>query len=64
MGPRAYTKKLISPAQLEKIVGKKRMDEYADLVEVGEPKMVLVDENDTRPRVPSIREMLMEDEGE
>ena len=38
------------------------MGEYADLIERGEAKLILVDENDSRPRVKSIREMFEDDE--
>lgn len=57
---RAYTKKLISPAQLEKEVGKTKIGDYEDIIERGEAKLVLVDEHDSRPRVKSIREMFEE----
>lgn len=59
---KAYTKKVISPAQLEKIVGRAKMDEYSHLIERGEPKLILVDEHDSRPRVRSIREMFEDDD--
>lgn len=58
---KAFTRKLISPAQLEKLVGKKNMSPYDDLIDKGEAKLVLVDEEDTRPRVKSIRDMLNEE---
>lgn len=57
----AYTKKLIGPATLEKAVGKKNMGEYDDIIDKGEAKLVLVDEDDARPRVKSIRDMFNED---
>ena len=59
---KAFTKRLIGPAQLEKLVGRKRMVELGDIVQVGKAKLILVPEGDSRPRVPSIRDMLMDEE--
>lgn len=61
---RAFTKKLISPAQLEKVVGKKNMGEYEEFIDRGEAKLVLVDEHDSRPRIKSIRDMFEDEDGE
>lgn len=57
---KAYTRKPISPAQLEKIVGRKNMGEYDDMIDKGVKKMVLVNAHDSRDSVMSIREMLNE----
>lgn len=54
---KAFTKKLISPAQLEKSVGKSKMVDYEELIDRGEPKLVLVDQHDSRPGMKSVREM-------
>lgn len=47
-----YTKKLISPNQLEKLLGKKRKDEASELIEtpVGENMLVSVDSSKPRTR--------------
>lgn len=54
---KSFTKKLLSPAQLEKAVGHKNMGEFAELIEQGEAKLVLVNQYDSRAGVKSIREM-------
>lgn len=59
---KAYTRKLASPAQLEKHVGKKNMGQYDELIDKGEKKMILVDEHDSRPGVKSIRDMFNDGE--
>lgn len=59
---KAFVKKLVSPAQLEKAVGKKNMGEYEELIDKGERKLVLVDKNDSRPGVKSIRDMFNDDQ--
>jgi hypothetical protein len=55
----AYTKKLISPTQLEKVVSEtmyKRLEK--ELVDLGNPKNVMVPEGDRRPPVPNIKDEL------
>lgn len=49
-GDKAFTRKLRSPAQIEEEVGKKAFNlTYAGFVERGEPKPILVPEQDKRP---------------
>lgn len=50
-------KKLISPAQAEKLVGKREFHEvFSDFVEQGAAKSVLVAESDSREALPSIED--------
>lgn len=51
LGDDAYTRKLISPAQAEKALGKKRAGEVADLIVKPEGKPALVPEGDKRPPI-------------
>jgi hypothetical protein len=59
VGEEAYTRKILSPAQLERIEGKKTVERMSTLFEVigrpliaqGEGKPVLVDESDKRPAI-------------
>ena len=47
----AYTQKLLSPAQAEKVLGKSRKSEIADLIEKPSGKPALVPESDKRPPI-------------
>lgn len=47
----AYSKKLISPAQAEKLLGKARVGEIADLIVKPEGKPTLAPESDKRPAI-------------
>jgi len=47
----AYTKKLVSPAQAEKILGKKRVSEIADLIVKSSGAPTLAPETDKRPAI-------------
>lgn len=47
----AYTKKLVSPAQAEKLLGKKRVSEIADLVVKSSGAPTLAPETDKRPAI-------------
>jgi hypothetical protein len=51
LGEEAYTKKLISPAQAEKALGKSRMGEIADLISKPEGKPTIAPSDDKRPAV-------------
>lgn len=51
LGDDAYSRKLISPAQAEKALGKKRAGEVADLIVKPEGKPALVPESDKRPSI-------------
>lgn len=51
LGEKAYTQKLISPAQAEKSLGKKRASEVADLIVKPDGKPTLVPESDKRPSI-------------
>lgn len=51
LGEEAYTKKLVSPAQAEKIVGKKRASEIAKFVVKPQGRPTLVKSDDPRPAV-------------
>lgn len=51
LGDDAYTRKLLSPAQAEKALGKAKAKELADLIVKGEGKPTLVPESDKRPAV-------------
>ena len=51
LGEKAYTQKLISPAQAEKALGKKKSGEVSDLIVKPEGKPTLVPESDKRPSV-------------
>jgi hypothetical protein len=54
---KALVTKLLSPAQAEKVIGKKRADEVNKLTIRRDPKPILVAENDARPAiVPLIKE--------
>ena len=50
-GDQAYTRKLISPAQAEKILGRKRIEEIADLVVKPKGEPTLAGADDPRPAV-------------
>ena len=50
-GDQAYTRKLISPAQAEKILGRKRIEEIADLVVKPRGEPTLAGADDPRPAV-------------
>lgn len=66
LGDKAYTRKLVSPTQLEEAVGKRAYKErFAVHVDVGEPKPELVSETDRRDPIPDIGskfDALMEDD--
>ena len=47
----AYTKKLVSPAQAEKLLGKKRVSEIADIVVKSSGAPTLAPETDKRPAI-------------
>ena len=51
LGEEAYTKKLVSPAQAEKIVGKKRVSEIAEFVVKPRGRPTLAKSDDPRPAV-------------
>jgi hypothetical protein len=51
LGEEAYTKKLVSPAQAEKIVGKKRVSEIAEFVVKPRGRSTLARSEDPRPAV-------------
>jgi hypothetical protein len=51
LGEEAYTKKLVSPAQAEKIVGKKRASEIATFVVKPQGRPTLAKSDDPRPAV-------------
>lgn len=51
LGEDAYNRKLLSPAQAEKALGKAKAKELADLIVKGEGKPTLVPESDKRPAV-------------
>ena len=51
VGDDAYTRKLVSVAQAEKLLGKKRVDEIADLVVKPEGKPTLAEADDPRPAI-------------
>lgn len=51
LGEDAYTRKLLSPAQAEKALGKAKAKEIAELIVKGEGKPTLVPESDKRPAV-------------
>ena len=51
LGEQAYTKKLVSPAQAEKIVGKKRVSEIAEFVVKPRGRPTLAKSDDPRPAV-------------
>lgn len=51
LGEEAYTKKLVSPAQAEKIVGKKRAAEIAEFVVKPQGRPTLAKSDDPRPAV-------------
>lgn len=50
-GDDAYTKKLISPAQAEKVLGRKRMVEIADLITKPEGSPTIAGADDPRPAI-------------
>ena len=51
-------RKMLSPAQAQKKVGKDRYEElFAAFVDVGKPHPILVSEKDRRPKKPTIEEM-------
>ena len=51
LGEEAYTKKLVSPTQAEKIVGKKRAAEIAEFVVKPQGRPTLAKSDDPRPAV-------------
>ena len=51
LGDDAYTRKLLSPAQAEKVLGKAKAKAVADLIIKSEGKPTLVPESDKRPAV-------------
>lgn len=51
LGDEAYTRKLLSPAQAEKALGKAKAKDIAELIVKGEGKPTLVPESDKRPAV-------------
>ena len=57
----AYTKKLLSPAQAEKTLPPRLWATFADEIDHGEPKIVLVPEEDSRPRVTPIADLFDDD---
>jgi len=50
-GEQAYSRKLISPAQAEKILGRKRLSEIADIVVKPEGAPTIAGADDPRPAV-------------
>lgn len=55
LGDDAYVRKLVSPAQAEKIIGKKPFAEkYSGLVDYGKPTLSLVDESVNKPAAKSV----------
>ena len=51
LGEDAYTRKMLSPAQAEKALGKAKAKDIADLIVKGEGKPTLAPESDKRPAV-------------
>ena len=52
-----YTRKLISPTQAEKNLGKEEYQNFAEYVDQGEPKAILVPEEDPRPAIPPVTDL-------
>lgn len=53
-----FTHKLMSPAQVEKVAGKRAMSELEEHIQQGDAKPVLVSEADPRPALPPIVDLL------
>ncbi len=49
-----YTERLITPTQAEKVLGEDGYKEITDLIDFGEPKAVLVSDQDARPALRNI----------
>lgn len=51
LGDGAYTRKLLSPAQAERALGKDALEDLDHMIVYGEPKPILVDLEDPRPPI-------------
>jgi hypothetical protein len=57
LGDDAYTKKVVTPTQAEKLLSKKMYSKVASFVERGQPKPILVSDKDTRPAIQNLADM-------